>query len=191
MRLLLALVLALVTAACAASSRAPTPGADVWGNFETGIYGDVDDIRVIHIAPPEGGAPDPDIEGIIRTSLERRGYTLDTDAPLVLRYMIHTALTDSGDRDFGIVLGGSAGSSSSVNDFGVGLELPIFSGGNSVRQVAFLFELALEGLDRALLWRGRASGRAYFSNPQRIARPVAPLLIDRLGRETLPRSFAR
>ena len=191
MRLLLALVLALVTAACAALSRVPTPGAEVWGNFETGLYGDVGDIRALHIAPPEGGAPDPDIEDVIRTSLERRGYTLDTDAPMVLRYMIHTALTDSGDRDIGVVLGGSVGSSSGVNDFGIGLDLPIFSGGDSVRQVAFLFEFALEGPDRALLWRGRASGRAHFFDQQRIARPVAPLLIDRLGRETPPRSFAR
>ncbi len=191
MRALLVLALALMTAACAASQRAATPGADVWGEFETGVYGEVCDIGAIRVAPPRGGAPDSDIEGIIRLSLERRGYSLDGDAPLTLRYMIHTALSDSGDSDLGITLGGSAGSSSGVNDFGIGLDLPILGGSGAVRQVAFLFELALEGADGALRWRGRASGRTQFSEPKRIIRPLAPLLIDRLGRDTARRRFAR
>ncbi len=191
MRVLLAFALMLVSAACAASNRAQAPGADVWGEFETGLYGEVGDIRALHVAPPQGGARDIDIESVIRLSLERRGYALAVDAPLTLRYMIHTVLTDSGDQDLGIMLGGSAGSSSGVNEFGVGLDLPFLSGSSSVRQVAFLFELALEGPDGALLWRGRASGRTHISSAKRIARPVAPLLIDRLGRDTAPRGFAR
>ncbi|MDP6474075.1 MAG: hypothetical protein QF449_01165 [Alphaproteobacteria bacterium] len=192
MRALLVLALALMTAACAATPGAPgAPGAEVWGEFETGVYGEVGDIGAIRVAPPRGGAPDSDIEGIIRLSLERRGYSLDGEAPLTLRYMIHTALGDSGDSDLGIVLGGSVGSSSGVNDFGIGLDLPILGGSGSVRQVAFLFELALEGADGALQWRGRASGRTQFSEPKRIIRPLAPLLIDRLGRDTARRRFAR
>jgi hypothetical protein len=191
MRLLLAVALALVCAACAASNRAPTPGAEVWGEYEAGIYGALGDIPALRIAPPQGGSRDIDIEAAIHLSLERRGYTVAGDAALTLRYMMQTALTDSDDSDLGVMLGGSAGSESGVNDFGIGLDLPILGGGSSVRQVSFLFELVLEGPDGALLWRGRASGRTLFSGHERIVRPLAPLLIERLGRQTARRRFAR
>ena len=64
-------------------------------------------------------------------------------------------------------------------------------GGGAVRRVAFLFELSLEGPDGALLWRGRAVGRTHLSETGRIARPLAPLLIERLGCATPAREFAR
>ena len=194
MRVLFVIALALVTAACGASERRPPAGADVWGNFETGVYGEFGNIPALRVAPPEGGPPNADVERIIRTSLERRGYTLAEDAPLTLRYIIYSTLTDSGDGGLGVAIGGNAGSSSGVNEIGIGLDLGLLSGNSSVRQVAFLFELALEGADGALLWRGRAAGRARSAGgpgDQRIARPVAPLLIDRLGRETASRRFAR
>jgi len=191
MRVLLFLALALGIAACGASERIQAPGADVWGKFETNVYGEFGDIAALRVAPPEGGEADTDIERIIRTSLERRGYTHGGDAPLTLRYMIHSTLTDRGDEGLGIAVGASVGSSSGVNEIGFGLDLPFLSGSDSVRQVSFLFELALEDADGALLWRGRATGRTHISGDSRIARPVAPMLLDRLGRETAPRRFAK
>ena len=191
MRVLLVVALALVTVACGASGRRAPAGADVWGKFETGVYGDIGDIPALHVAPPEGGAPNADVERILRSSLERRGYVVAEDAPLTLRYIIYSTLTDSGDGGFGVAVGGAAGSSSGVNEIGIGLDLGLLGGNSSVRQISFLFELALEGADGALLWRGRAAGRTRTAGDQRIARPVAPLLIERLGRETTSRSFAR
>jgi hypothetical protein len=191
MRVLLIVALALVTVACGASERRAPAGADVWGKFETGVYGDIGDIPALRVAPPDGGLPNAEVERIIRTSLDRRGYAVAEDAPLTLRYIIYSTLTDSGDGGLGVAVGGSAGSSSGVNEIGIGLDLGLLSGNSSVRQVSFLFELALEGADGALLWRGRAAGRTRISGDQRIARPVAPLLIDRLGRETASRRFAR
>ena len=191
MRVLLVLALALVTTACGASERRQPAGADVWGNFETGVYGDIGDIPALRVAPPAGGAPNADVERIIRTSLERHGYTVAEDAALTLRYIISSTLTNSGDGGLGVAVGGAAGSSSGVNEIGIGLDLGLLSGSSSVRQVSFLFELALEGADGALLWRGRATGRTRISGDQRIARPVAPLLINRLGRDTKSRRFAR
>ena len=191
MRVLLILAVVLGIAACAAPERTRVPGADVWGNFETGVYGDIGDIAALRVAPPEGGEADAAIESIIRTSLERRGYAHSADAPLTLRYVVHSTLTDRGDEGLGIIVGASAGSSSGVNEIGFGLDLPFLSDSDSVRQVSFLFELALEDADGALLWRGRATGRTHFSGDSRIARPVAPLLLDRLGRKTAPRRFAK
>jgi hypothetical protein len=191
MRALLALFLALAVAACAGSERIRSPGADVWGNMESGVYGEIGEIASLRIAPPEGAEADGEIEAILGRSLALRGYTASAEAPLALRYMMHTTLTDGGDDGLGIAVGGSAGDKSGVDEFGIGFDLPFLSGGDSVRQTAFLFELRLEGADGALLWRGRASGRTHFTGAARIARPVAPLLIERLGRETPPRLFAR
>lgn len=191
MRLFLALALALTIAACAGPERRPASGADVWGELEAGLYGDIVDLRSLRVAPPEGGLRDVDMERAINQSLARRGYGTDAEAPHVLRYMLQTAVTDSADEGPGFLLGGEVGSSSGVNEIGIGLDLPILGGGSAVRRVAFLFELSLEGPDGALLWRGRAAGRTHFSEAAHIARPVAPLLIERLGRATPPRAFAR
>jgi hypothetical protein len=195
---MLVLALALMIAACAAPDRARAPDADVWGEFETRRYGEIgefDDPRVFHVAPPEGGARDIEMERFIRQSLERRGFAVadntSANAPHMLRYLMQTALTDADDDGLGILLGGTIGSRSGVNDFGIGLDLPFLRGGSSVRQVSFLFELFLEGPDGALLWRGRALGRTRFSNHGRIARPLAPLLLDLLGRNSPARQFAR
>ncbi len=191
MRLFLALALALALTACAGPERRPTSGADVWGELEAGLYGDIGELLTLRVAPPEGGSRNFDMERAINQSLARRGYGTDADASHVLRYMLQTALTDSSDEGPGFLLGGELGSSSGVNEIGIGLDLPLLGGGSAVRRVAFLFELSLEGPDGALLWRGRAAGRTHFSSPERIARPVAPLLIERLGRATPPRTFAR
>ncbi len=191
MRMLLVLALALFAAACSGSERMRSPGADVWGNYESGVYGEIGDIQALRVAPPDGTPPDGDIEAIIHRSLDLRGYAANADAPLTLRYSVHSTLTDSADEGIGILIGGSAGNKSGFDELGIGLDIPFLSGSDSVRQVAFLFELALEGADGALLWRGRASGRTHFSGDKRIARPVAPLLIERLGRETPSRRFAR
>jgi len=191
MRLFLALALALTIAACAGPERRPASGADVWGELEAGLYGEIGELHTLRVAPPEGGSRDFDMERAINQSLARRGYETGEDAPHVLRYMLQTALTDSTDEGPGFLLGGELGSSSGVNELGIGLDLPLLGGGSAVRRVAFLFALSLEGPDGALLWRGRAAGRTHFSEARRIARPVAPLLIERLGRATPPRAFAR
>ena len=65
----------------------------------------------------------------------------------------------AGDGGLGVAVGGNAGNTSGVNEIGIGLNLGLLSGNSSVRQVAFLFELALEGVDDALLWHGPAAGR--------------------------------
>ena len=167
------------------------PGADVWGKYEAGLYGEIGDLRALRVAPPDGGSRDVDIEGVIRQSLLRRGYEASDNAPHILRYMLQTAVTNTDEDGLGFMLGGTLGSSSGVNDLGIGLDLPLLGGNSSVRRVAFLFELSLEGPDGALLWRGRAAGRTQFSEAGRIARPLAPLLIERLGRATPAREFAR
>ena len=69
-------------------------GAEVWGNFETGVYGRFGDILALRITPPEGRPPNANVERAIRTSLERRGYTLTKDAPLTLRYIIYSTFTN-------------------------------------------------------------------------------------------------
>ena len=84
MRAVLALALALVAAACTSSDRPPAAGADVWGTYETGLYGEVGDLRSLHVIPPEGGARNVDVERVIRRSLERRGYALANDASHIL-----------------------------------------------------------------------------------------------------------
>ncbi len=177
--------------ACAGPERRPAPGADVWGSLETGLYGEIGDLQTLQVAPPEGGSGNSEIERVIRASLERRGYDTDGKAPNKLRYMLQTAVTDSPDAGLGVLFSGTLGSGSGVNDFGIGLDLPLFGGGGAVRRVAFLFELSLEGPDGALLWRGRAVGRTHLSETGRIARPLAPLLIERLGCATPAREFAR
>ena len=184
MRVLLFLALALGIAACGASERIQAPGAEVGGTFESNVGGDSGALGALRVAPPEGGEADADIARIIHTSLERRGYTHGGDTPLTLRYITHRPLTDRGDEGLGIAVGASVGSSSGGNEIGFGLDLPFLSGSDSVRQVSFLFELALEDADGALLWRGRATGRTHISGDSRFARPVAPMLLDRLGRET-------
>jgi len=191
MRVLLILALALGIAACVPPEHTRAPGADVWGHFETGVYGEIGDISVLRVAPPEGGETEADIERIILISLERRGYAPAADAALTLRYVVHSMLTDKGGEGLGIAVGASAGSSSGVNEFGFGLDLPFLSGSDSVRQVSFLVELALEDSGGTLLWRGRATGRTHLTSKSRIARPVTPLLLDRLGRKTPPRRFAK
>ncbi len=182
MRRFLVICFVFFAAACASSERVRAPGADVWGNYESGLYGEIGDIQALRVAPPEGTPPDGDIEAIIHRSLDLRGYAASADAPLTLRYTVRTTVTDSGDDGIGILVGGSAGDKSGLDELGIGLDLPFLSGSDSVRQTAFLFELALEGTDGTLLWRGRASGRTHFSGDKHIARPVTPLLIERLVR---------
>jgi len=191
MRILLALALVLMTAACATREPPRAPGADVWGELEAGLYGEIGELRTLRVAPPEGSSPDLEMESVLRQSLARRGYDTPDDTPLVLRYLLQTAVTDAADDGLGVMFSGALGSGSGVNDFGIGLDLPILGGGSSVRRVAFLFELRLEGPDGALLWRGRAVGRTHLSEAHRIARPLAPLLIERLGRDTPARRFSR
>ena len=105
--------------------------------------------------------------------------------------MLQTAVSNSPGDGLGIMFGGALGSSSGVNDFGIGIDLPLLGGSSATRQIAFLFKLALEGPSGALLWRARAVGRTHFSKTKNIARPLASLLLERLGRDSSKRRFAR
>ena len=82
----------------------------MWGNFETGVYGEFGDFPPLRVAAPEGSPPNDDVQRIIRTSLECRGYTLAEDEPRTLRYIIYSMLTDSDDGGLGVAVGGNAGS---------------------------------------------------------------------------------
>lgn len=98
--------------------------------------------------------------------------------------------SDAEDEGLGILLGGSAGSGGS-NDVGVGLDLPLLGGDRKVRQTAYRMELSLENAAGTLLWRGHAKGNARVAEPGAIARPIAPLLLEWLGKDRPPRSFSR
>ena len=105
--------------------------------------------------------------------------------------MLQTAVSNSPDDGLGIMFGGALSSSSGVNDFGISIDLPLLGGSSATRQITFLFELALEGPSGALLWRARAVGWTHFSKTKNIARPLASLLLERLGRDSSKPRFAR
>ena len=113
------------------------------GQFENGVYGRFGDILALRITPPEGRPPNAGVERAIQTSLERRGYTLTKDAPPTLHYIISSTFTYSNDGGLSVAIEGNAGSSSGLNEIGIGLDLGLLSSNSSVRQIAFLFELVL------------------------------------------------
>lgn len=184
---LLLLFTILVAAGCASPTR---PGAVAWGEYQATSYQPIDEIEAVALAPSQGAEPDPEVEAALGRSLDRRGIAVAPDAPLRLRYRLHAVPSDAEDEGLGILLGGSAGSSGS-NDVGVGLDLPLLGGDRTVRQTAYRMELSLEDAAGTLLWRGRARGNARVAEPGALARPVAPLLLEWLGKDRPPRSFSR
>ena len=73
--------------------------------------------------------------------------------------MIYSMFTDLSDSGLNVTVSGNASNSSSVNEIGIGLDLGFLSDNPLAQQVAFLFKLALEGADGALLSAGRTAGQ--------------------------------
>lgn len=186
----LLIVLALGLGACA--SELPRD-AVIKGELETTRLAEIGELDTLALGPAEGKAPVPALEEALRTSLERRRVAVTDGAPFTLRYLYVGTPTTIEDPDLGVGLAGSVGSSSG-GSLGIGIELPIFGLFERDRGVAgTAFDLALtleDGAGRAL-WRGWTRGLSRAVTPGALARPLVPLLLERLGEDTPRRRFLR
>lgn len=184
----LALFLAVTVLGCAGD--APPPGRLIKGTVEATLEGEAVAPNALWLAPIAGAPPEPGVEEALRDSLSLRGVEVATEAPFVLRYAFVGAPTTLDDAGLGIGVGGVVGSSG-TKDTGVGVELPVFAERRGDEGVAFRLDLALERRDGKRLWRGRAEGLARPLTPGAIARPVVPLLLNRLGQSAPRQGFTR
>jgi len=188
-----ALLLVLAGLAGCADRGLP-PDTVIKGHLESVRSGDIGPIERLALAPARGQPPEPAVEEALRTSLERRRSAGVPSAPLVLRYHYVDVPATIDEAAFGVGVLGSVGSSGS-RDVGIGLELPILDWLTGTdRQVAgtqFDLTLTLEPGSGDPVWRGRAGGISRALSPAAVARPLVPLLLDRLGRDTPRREFLR
>ncbi len=179
----LALGLALALIGC--SSNAAPPGRMIKGTVEATLEAEAIVPSALWLAPAEGAAAEPGVEAALRDALDWCSIEVAPDAPFVLRYAYAGVPATLDDPSLGIGVGGVFGSSGG-HDVGLGVELPIFSDRRGDEGIAFRLDLALERRDGTRLWRGRADGLARPLPPRALLRPVALLLLNRLG-ETAPR----
>lgn len=183
-----AVVLALALLGCATDR--PPPGTLINVKIESTQEAEPVAPSALSIAPLAGAAPEPGVEDALRRSLSLRGIAVEPDAPFVLRYAYVGVPKTFEDQSLGISFGGVIGSSG-TRDVGVGLDLPLFEEVPGNQGIAFRLDLTLERRDGKRLWRGRADGQARLLAPGAIARPVVPLLLNRLGETSSRQTFTR
>lgn len=184
----LAIVAALALLGCAGD--APSPGRIVKGTIEATLEAEAIVPSALALAPAATEASEPEVEAALGEALDRRGIALAPDSPFVLRYAYVGVPTTLEDPSLGIGVGGVFGSSG-THDVGVGVELPVLGERSGGEGIAFRLDLALERRDGARLWRGRAEGLARPLALRAILRPIAPLLLNRLGETTPRQRFTR
>jgi hypothetical protein len=184
------LLVALIAVIAGCTPDRPPPGRV--------LKGEVESERLVEVAAPEALAllpwPDhpvePEIEAALERSLGRRGIGVAPGAAYRLRYRYAGVPTSFDDPELGIGVAGTSGSS----DVGVGIAFPIldlFEDRPGPAGTSFRLELVVEGPDGRMVWRGRAAGLARALSTAAIARPLVPVLLDRLGADTPRRAFIR
>jgi len=196
----LALLLATGLGTGACSRSASPPGAELWGVASATLAPAQKDAPVVvdalRLAPRNVDRHNPAVEAALTRSLGFRHVEVSPRAALTLRYAWHAVPVDAEDEGLGLLLDGSIGQHGR-SDLGVGLDLGLFSGGNTlwgnktVRQTGFFLELAIEDAGREVLWRGRAEGRSRLFTDADILKPLVPVLLAHLGQPLRAYRFSR
>lgn len=196
--LALALTIGLGTGAC--SRSASPPGAELWGIASATLAPEQQEAPVVvdalRLAPRNADRHNLEIEAALARSLGFRHVEVSPRAVLTLRYAWHAVPVDVSDEGPGLLLDGSIGQHGR-GDLGVGLDLGLFSGGNTlwgsktVRQTGFFLELAIEDAGKKVLWRSRAEGRSRLFTDADILKPLVPMLLAHLGQPLRAHRFSR
>lgn len=171
----------LVAAGLAACSSPPPQRESMAGSLDTVAGHPLPDELFVALAPCDGTAATLELRFALEGQLERLAIDTSDEAPLRLAYCVALVPLDqlAGYLPDIAVAGtiGSAGSS----DIGVGIGVPVLGGSGRVSRYRFEITVTIEDRNDLALWSGRAAGAAELYSFRRIARTVAPLLLERLG----------
>lgn len=145
---------------------------------------------IFDLEPADNSELTYQVERLVRTSLQRRGYRLGDDSPLVLT--IVTEATEAGaDTPWPMQLGASKG--------GLRMRLFLFGPNSSGllqdgrKPTAGEYRISLSVHDRwtrGYLWRGMATACQCGQGMLASSREMVPVLVEAIGRSVRPESTA-
>lgn len=137
----------------------------------------------VEIQPVEPRERNPLVEGLITQSFKNRGYDVQPEAPLVVRYRAAGVLTQVKDNTSWIQLGGIGTGGTSSGGVGIlSMTLSNPGGDDKDKPRVYQLELRVERRDGQILWEAYGVVDSKSSDVGNTARNMVDATVDRLGR---------